>query len=436
MAITFVCGKPGGGKSLFGVRLIVKELLTGNRQIVTNVAVKIDELRKYLEAEGFTGELERRIQVLDGDEPRTFFLYRGRGQAFHQSPRAKDLGPVLDCSRQYIETARLAADMQGEGVVIHEDSDGRKYCLPGNGKGRPGGVLYVIDEVHVHFDSRAWASIGPSATFYNTQHRKLSDDCVFITQHVELVEKRFRLLAQEFVYLRNLGKTKFGFGVFAMPAMFVRSHYLQPFTGTQKAMETRTFALDVEGLAKCYDTAAGIGFVGAEADKGAKRKGMHWTVAVGMLTVILVGLCFVPTLLGKGFAHVLDRMGNGVAGRVVPLATNQAVAVAPASNAALPAAVMMTNDLVDANAPPKVRGLFTWAGVSKVCLDTGEVREWPAFVVKEAGGKVICPLGILDWVQKEKEKDKEKVAETAKAVVPSYPQPSPNVRRKAVVNFH
>jgi len=108
MAIRFVCGKPGGGKSLFAVKLITKELLTGNRIVVTNVALKMDEFRAYLEAEGFTGELERRLQILEGDEPRQFFLFRGRGLSFEQSPRARDLGPVLDCSKQKIETPRLA----------------------------------------------------------------------------------------------------------------------------------------------------------------------------------------------------------------------------------------------------------------------------------------------------------------------------------------
>jgi len=310
------------------------------------------------------------------------------------------------------------------------------YCLPGNGKGRAGGVVYVIDEVHVHFDARAWATIGPSATFYNTQHRKLSDDCIFVTQHVELVEKRFRMLAQEFVYLRNLSKARFGFGMFAMPSLFVRSHYLQPFTGQQKSMETRTFALDAAGLAKCYDTAAGIGFVGAEADKGQKKKGMHWSLAAGLVVAGITALCFVPSLLGKGVGHVLDKMGGNVK-KVEP--RTLVGARGPERQAIVqPGPVQATNAEVHAvsgsfsNALPKVTGIFGLGFQKRVMLDNGETMDWPADAVLEHQGRVICPMGILSW---RRNLDKPEMPQNSPGRSFSPYGPTP-VRKRAIVNFH
>jgi len=375
--------------------------------VVTNVAIKLEEFRAYLDARGFKGELERRLELLSENEPREFYLRRGRGRVFRKQERSKELSAVIDCSREWIETPALAREMVLDGVEVKEDN-GEFYCLPGNGKGRPGGVVYVMDEAHVHFDSRAWATTGPSVTYYNTQHRKLSDEVVFVTQHVELCEKRFRLLAQEFIYLKNLAKTRFAWGLFGAPSLFVRSHYLQPVTGQgQTAMEVRTFTLNTSGgLCECYDTAAGVGFVGATADKGDKRRGMPWPVAATIIGAALVGLYFVPDAIGGVFGHFIDKVGKGAIGNATPAtnqvrnlatlrATNSVPAVAPSVRPASVAPVE-TNG-VEIVELPTVRGVSRLAGIAYLALDDGSTVRFPEGQVLEVAGKVVCPLGVLEW---------------------------------------
>ena len=148
------------------------------------------------------------------------------------------------------------------------------------------GIFYVLDEVHIAFNARAWADTGHEVLYYLSQHRKLGDDVVCITQAINNVDKQFRSVAQDFTYIRNLSKQKAG--VFRLPAMFIRSTYAQPATDTSKPMETGTFKLDVSGLASLYDTAKGVGIHGrAGADTNARKRGIHWLWFVVGLPVLL-----------------------------------------------------------------------------------------------------------------------------------------------------
>ena len=49
MSIHFISGKPGGGKTLYSVRLILDELVNGSRPIVTNVSLNLGRLNEYLQ---------------------------------------------------------------------------------------------------------------------------------------------------------------------------------------------------------------------------------------------------------------------------------------------------------------------------------------------------------------------------------------------------
>lgn len=49
MSVHFISGKPGGGKTLYAVRLIVEELVHGKRCVVTNVPLKEGRLNQYLQ---------------------------------------------------------------------------------------------------------------------------------------------------------------------------------------------------------------------------------------------------------------------------------------------------------------------------------------------------------------------------------------------------
>lgn len=277
MSIHFISGKPRGGKTLYSVRLIVDELVNGNRMVVTNVALKLDVLNEYLqkrmsERKYLDRHITERVYLMDDAELSRFFTIRAGG----------------------VRVDHVANDEWKRGVrpdysVIVDD-----------------GILYVLDEVHIAFNSRAWADTGAEVLYYLSQHAKLGDDVVCITQSVGNVDKQFRSVAQDFTYIVNAGKTRMG--VFRLPSLFVRSSYAQVPTSTDKPMETGTFTLDVSGLAACYDTAKGVGIHGRMADKAERKKGVHWGWALaGVVLLVWLGIKVVPWVMMHKLVPGLDR---------------------------------------------------------------------------------------------------------------------------------
>ena len=123
---------------------------------------------------------------------------------------------------------------------------------------------------------------------------------ICITQAVGTVEKQFRALAQDFTYLRNLSKEKYG--VLRCPGLFVRKTFLSVPGPTSKPMDSGTFKLDVAGCASCYNSAQGVGIHGRGADMGARQKGYHWAWGLLGLAVVLVVLFgAVPKVIARMF---------------------------------------------------------------------------------------------------------------------------------------
>lgn len=277
MSIHFISGKPGGGKTLYSVRLIVDELVCGNRLIVTNVSIKLGELNKYLQDKypafyerqfisGLT-HISDRIKLIDEDELQTFFTHRGKGVMLKS-----------------VSNGEWKSGIRPDYSIVKDE-----------------GVFYVLDEIHIAFNSRAWADTGAQVLYYLSQHRKLGDDVICITQSVGNVDKQFRSVAQDYTYIKNLSKQKAG--LFRLPSLFVRNTYAQPATDTSQAMESGTFTLDVSGIAAIYDTARGVGIHGRTgADTNHRKKGLPWWtffIAVGVGTWLLVHYC--PNILAKLF---------------------------------------------------------------------------------------------------------------------------------------
>lgn len=258
--INFIIGKPGGGKSLLAMRLLVDELTHGTRYVVTNLAIKTEALAEYLHKQGVACDIAARLRILNEDEVGNFWLVEG---------------PNREC-----RTRRVF--MQGDEKMDVPDFGNRQMTTPG--------VLYVIDEVHVYFDARRWMKVSGDARFFLSQHRKLGCDVLLVTQHPDQVDKGFRLLAQDYTVVRNFGnETIMGFtwkGVFRW-ATFQNI----PHAGTkQPTSVTGTFKLDVEGIASLYDTSAGVGVLGRQSAKETRSKGRSpwWLIpiAAGCLAAI------------------------------------------------------------------------------------------------------------------------------------------------------
>ena len=194
------------------------------------------------------------------------------------------------------------------------------------------GVFFVLDEVHIAFNSRAWAETGAEVLYYLSQHRKLGDDVICVTQSVANVDKQFRSVAQDFTYIRNLGKEMHG--KFRLPARFVRKTYSQPPTGSTavEPMDIGFFSLDINGIARCYDTAKGVGIHGRSgADTRQRPKGIHWAwFIVGLPMLLFLFIRYAPSAVVHLLNHnVAPRKQSAVA---VPIPGSPAPALSPVSN--------------------------------------------------------------------------------------------------------
>jgi len=314
MAIHFLSGKPRAGKTLYGFKLLVDELLYGSRVVITNLPIRAGELNSYLQRkypDKNINLLERLIQLSD-DETGVFWTVR---------PHCK--------------------------INVLSEAEWRAGQRPDYSAAKDGGVFYVIDEVHNFFNARKWMETGRDVLFYLSQHGKLGDTVICITQHVGNVDKQFRSVTQDYTYLRNYGKEKMG--VFKLPGVFVRKTYPQPATGQTAAMETGTFRLDVTGLAACYDTAQGVGIHGQRADKGEKKRGVSWLWAVILVPLALIAFYRVGP-------HVIARF-------ISPYRPNAPLHTAPVSNT-VPAVLPPSTALVPAVLPPSSAAVSNSAPVA------------------------------------------------------------------------
>lgn len=289
MSVHFICGKPGGGKSLYAMRLILDELLHGQRPIVTNMAINFSELWLHLVGAGYLNTLENVRRIAEGSayDPDVHIRYDGPQ---HIRDRVLILDEVQ--LRRFFCFRGFDGKEDVEYVTTDEWKTGKRMSFTS----LTHGVFYVLDEVHIAFPARDWANTGQQVLYYLSQHRKLGDDVLCVTQHLDNLDKQFRTMAQDFTWIRNLSKIKMG--LFKMPGMFLRSTYV---TDTENASptETGTFRLNVSGIAKCYDTAAGIGVIGRSgADLGERRKGLHWSLfVVGLIGAVLFLLFGVPKVV-------------------------------------------------------------------------------------------------------------------------------------------
>lgn len=292
--IRFFLGKPGGGKSLYATREIIRELAGTRRLIVTNLALRLPELAAYCEAEqiDYGLHINERVFLLADEWLKGFFCFRRKRLPLVLRGR-KGAEDVPDADLEHLTDAQ--AQLLERGDLVVEKCDYRSSY-------GDGGILYVLDEAHIAFSSRAWQQTGQAVLYYLSQHRKLSDDVIVITQSANLIDRQFRSVCQDFTTIRNHSKEKFGF--FRAPSVFTRRTYLHPPTGApgDRAIETKHFTLDVRGTATVYDTASGIGIHGANADKGQRASGLPWWLFVfgGAIAVYLM-LRVAPSVFAMPF---------------------------------------------------------------------------------------------------------------------------------------
>jgi len=304
--IHFFVGRPRNGKSLLVTKKILELLVSTRMFFVVNMALRLDEMQYYLDRRGHKIHVRDRVLILtEQDQMKHFWLYRNHGVVL-KKPEGYDEknGPNVDYT-QIMEDPRFFVERQTEDGLVRDFQ----------------GTCYGIDECHTLWPARGWQGTPRHADFYLSQHAKLNDMCLFVTQNTKLVDPNFYRLAQDFTYCVNGRLQKFG--RFRGANKFVATTYQNPvmINGAEPSMNVLEYSLDLE-VAKCYDTSAGVGMPGGgTADVGFRVPGisLKWVWVVIGLAIAGVYVFFnyvMPDVTNKYLKGAVK--GGNLQGRTRP----------------------------------------------------------------------------------------------------------------------
>jgi len=325
-----ISGKPGGGKSYYATKLLVEQLLTTNRLIVTNLAVNLVELSVYVRAKGRedVNVFERIVFLTTDEEIKQFFRIRtldkkavpafnwvSKKDVADQNNRLNfDANPAF--RRQETNDGKLLPlDAKIEKIDMEKEDDTLKMeTLKEIWKAknqRDVGVAYFIDEIQLLYNVRTFAETGQMVIFYMSQHRKLNDYVVWITQSVQAVDKSFRYYVQEYIYLRNLNKEMLNKWI-RRESTFRRYHYPEPlFSNPQQIPQITQDEKPDPEIFKLYDTSAGVGMSGgAGAETSGKKRGLPLKFIYVVIFSVFV-ICIALVWLSPGLIQSQTRQWFG-----------------------------------------------------------------------------------------------------------------------------
>ena len=379
--IHFITGRPGAGKSYYAMTLLVKECINTTRFIVTNLAVDGEKLAQYLHDnhDGNTFDILNRLHILDDEEIQFFYC--------HRNP----LKPALE--------------------ITYNPKNKKPQSYDAAGAAGDGGCLYILDEVHLAFAARDWMMMGNACVFYCSQHRKLSDDILLVTQHCKLVDSQLRALAQDWITIRHHAKEMLFF--WKQPNVFTKQVFLNMPTANEKPQEKGWFKLDMK-IAELYDTAVGVGIhaENSDADKTMdNRRGLpFWTIPVA----ILIALFFLVKLPSACSSLVAGKITEGSEEVIASLDLNSTVVAVtnnvPAIKAFPSFPTNMPGIVVKKEEKSMVAGFITktingeWEFVAlltsgeKLSLLDGEISDIFSTHVTDASGAIYrfeSPINLL-----------------------------------------
>jgi hypothetical protein len=251
--LSIVTGRPGAGKSYFGTELAWRAAGLG-RPVCTNLALR--------------GDWPGHVRRLDESEVRDFWLYRYRSGGWVKH------GDLSECGGA--------------------------------------GVLYIIDEAHLFWGSREWQQVGREVLRYWSQHRKLGDDVVLVTQACGALDKAIRRLAGEFVVVRNMDREPVG--GFRIPRVRVTYSLAEPERADWRlwVIKSEWVRLRPEVFER-FDSFAGVGVVQGTVggDNSSARRGRSLVWLGAAILGVVVCAVGVPLAGSKGLEWVLRSFLGG-----------------------------------------------------------------------------------------------------------------------------
>lgn len=296
MAIEVYSGKPGNGKSLGAVRAVIGELVNGERTVVTNLPLKLDNVCEWVAKHYPEKRIDvlGRIYLLEEEEVETFWRvrYPARVHPTDQYPE-----PVIGIPME----RRRSGVVEVHGLTF---PDFREANIPPH--------YYVIDEAQLALGARQWRERGPELLWMSSQHRHFGDEWLLITQHADNIDAQLRRLCQSRTHFTNWSYLN------ALPFVAApRRITWTRFDGLEKTaavMGTGTFTVDPDGYAGLYKTTGGAG--GRLAGPIERRaKGVPFWAFVGAVPVgIAVLLWVLSTVSGTIFTTLVPKFLSNASG--------------------------------------------------------------------------------------------------------------------------
>lgn len=313
-----IIGGTGSGKSMFMSKATGFAIAMTERVVVGNLPVKWGSASVIMEKKyGWTGNLESRFSEVDDVTClRKFWLHRGFGWVVPDIEKKEwDLGLTTDFTYAY----RYNPLPAGEGVLPREclcrQHRTQIYRMFQDGLlerelvAKLPAVQYCIDECGNVFPQLSKQLIGQSLVYYLSQKRKVGyqgDDIVTSAQCPTMVDKTFRDLSNDWLFLTNWGQRRMG--LFRGPKKSTWQLFSpMPRSEHDKPMCSGFFSIEGdEGWGGFYDTAAGVGIQGGlQADKNARPKGLHWSWAFVGLALLICLAWASPKVFRAGIAKVV-----------------------------------------------------------------------------------------------------------------------------------
>lgn len=296
--ITFVTGKPGDGKTMYGMKLIVDAILNTDKVIATNIAVKLPELRAYCILKGWKpkpgNDIQERVMILQHEDVFEFYRHRSNGYKLPPSPDwvqarfNEERGD--EKKKDKLSRYQLLRILTGH---MQELKKHKKALRP---------IEYHIDEAHDYFSAREWTDTGRGILWYASKHRHLHDEIILYTQVMANVEAQLRGLASFTVRARN--QLRMRWGPFRKAPIFRLYHYYGGPEDTDKCVpfDKGVMQLDREGLCKTYNSAGALAVHSKPEEIKNKAPLPYWAMPAMGAAILLFFVCFIagaPMLMGK-----------------------------------------------------------------------------------------------------------------------------------------
>jgi len=352
-------GLPGGGKS-YAVQKdeVIDELLFGKRFIVFDFAVKLKELDELLNPptrknDSALVDVYGRCRILTPAEASEFWRY----------PK-----PGLDIPNVTTEKKTIP-DYSGFGEENPVTENG---------------TLYIIDEAHIKFDARAWKTTGDGLTFYCSQHRKLNDEVIFLTQHLSQLESRIRNVTELFVDCTNSTNRRI-FSIFRRPSK-LKQEWRYKYPGPVD--RTVEYKLDL-AVANTYYTMTGHGISGRVKPEEKRIKGLPvWLLAIPILAGVYL-MTKAPEWVGAGISAAMKKVAGKGTEAVASVAPPPPIPAQTGQN--LPSCQVQTQTQAPKPLESRlfVEGWLIRGGVYNVMMSNGEVwTEQTPGMRREDGARI------------------------------------------------